>query len=417
MAPHLIVAELTRRGGRALLGALSLVVGVATFLSLQSYSAAYREAARAPLDQIGADVVAQREGDRPESFDGIVLPHSTSPLTAEDVHSIQSIPGVQAVAGAALFWSFQEEALLVALGVDPAVPVGPARLGAGVTEGRFLQTGETGAAVVDASYAAERNLTVGDSVQVAGERFPVIGLVDTARAGAVANANVYLPLSDAQRMVAASDGVSSVHPTTREDVNILFIRADPLRGEQVADEVSRQLGETALVTTPQSLSGLVGATFAAVDRFGIAIGAVALLIAVLGLLRAVQANLLERRRDMAVLRAVGWTRASLRRQLIGETVSLSAVGLVGGIAVAAGITALLSLITVSIPIPWEVSPTPHFVPGGAEGLSVQVTLDAALTPTALLVVVVITAVVALGCGYLAARRAATIKPAEALHAQ
>ena len=58
MAPHLIVAELTRRGGRALLGALSLVVGVATFLSLQSYSAAYREAARAPLDQIGADVVA-----------------------------------------------------------------------------------------------------------------------------------------------------------------------------------------------------------------------------------------------------------------------------------------------------------------------------------------------------------------------
>jgi putative ABC transport system permease protein len=77
--PYLL-AELSHRPGRTLTAVLSVAVGVALFISLQAYAAGYRQAAWAPLAQIGADIAAQRQGDVPEAFAGPVFPHSTAPI-------------------------------------------------------------------------------------------------------------------------------------------------------------------------------------------------------------------------------------------------------------------------------------------------------------------------------------------------
>lgn len=55
--PYLL-AELSHRPGRTLTAVLSVAVGVALFISLQAYAAGYRQAARPPLAQIGADIAA-----------------------------------------------------------------------------------------------------------------------------------------------------------------------------------------------------------------------------------------------------------------------------------------------------------------------------------------------------------------------
>ncbi|MGH3566000.1 MAG: ABC transporter permease [Pseudonocardia sp.] len=413
MKLHLVVAELLHRPKRTVAAVLSLALGVAIFLSLQAYSSGYRQAARAPLEQIGADLVAQREGDRPESFDGVVFPHSTAPMSADEVRRIQTLNGVQQVAPALLFWSFQNDDLIVALGVDPTVPIGPARLATGITEGRFLESADTGKAVLDASFAAGRGLVVGDRVDLAGDEFDVVGLVDTSQAGQVANANLYLPLADAQGIVSGPDGVTSTRTVLPDDVNIAFVKVDPAVGPAVAEAVSTQLGTGAIVTTPQSFDGVLGQTFSMVDRFGQLIGLVALLVAALGLFRSVQSNLLERRRDLAVLRAVGWTRRSLGMQFIAESIVLTMIGLIAGIGIALGAGAALSRTQVTVPVPWDLSPTPHFVAGGAKDLGVRVSLDASLGAWPLMVVIAVAMIVAVGCGSAATRRAARIKPAEA----
>jgi len=54
-----LFTELLRRPGRTLAAVLSVAVGVALFVSLQAYAAGYRQAARAPLAQIGADIAVR----------------------------------------------------------------------------------------------------------------------------------------------------------------------------------------------------------------------------------------------------------------------------------------------------------------------------------------------------------------------
>ncbi|MFE9775261.1 ABC transporter permease [Streptomyces sp. NPDC005931] len=410
MHRHFLSAELRGRPARTLTGAISFAIGLALFLSLQAYGNGYREAARTPLTEIGTDIVAQREGDRPDAFEGVVFPHSAAPISADEVEKIRRVEGVEEVGRALFLWSFQNDDLVVALGVDPATGTGPGRLRAGVREGRFLTAGDSGAAVVDLSYAEQKKIRVGGSVTVDGRDHTVVGLVDSSRAGQIANANVYIPLPDAQDMSTRA-GL-----TKPADVNMVFVTSRPSRSSAVAKDMKSLLGEDGLITTPQSFDKVLGPTFGLIDRLGLLVGVAALLVAAAGLARTVMSNLAERRRDVAVLRAVGWSRRSVTSQLTAETTAVTLLGLGLGVLVAGAVTWALSRTQVTVPVPWELSPTPHFLPGGARRLSLTVPLDASLGPA----MIAVAAVVSLGTAGLvsviAARRAAGIKPMEAWRA-
>jgi ABC-type antimicrobial peptide transport system permease subunit len=408
----LIATELARRPRRTVTGVISVGLGVGLFLSLQAYATGYREAAREPLALIGSDVVAQRQGNRPESFEGVVFPHSTSPIHNDEVDRVRRVAGVEAVAPAMFFWSFQNKELVVGLGIDTSSDVGPSKLAAGVSAGRFLTNEDRQVVVLDDSYAKERGLVTGSRVSIAGEDFSVVGTVDTSRAGQVANANAYLPLADSQRLVEASAGVRAVHDVRQGDANVLFVRSNPARGLAVAEDITAIMGKEAIVTTPRSFDQVLGPSFTVIDRFGLIIGLVALALAAASLLRVVLSTLMERRRDIAVLRAVGWTRTSLRGQLVGESTLLTATGLVAGMAFASVTGWILRQTLVTIPVPWELSPTPHFVAGGARQLAIDVPLAADLQLTSIGVVVAVGVLVAIGSGLAASRRASNIKPSE-----
>ncbi|ROP28641.1 ABC transporter permease [Couchioplanes caeruleus] len=407
----LVWAELTGRPIRTLTGAVSLAIGLALFLSLQAYGSGYRQAARAPLSEIGTDIVAQREGDRPQAFEGAVFPHSAAVITDDQASSIAATDGVEATSRALIFWSFQDDDLVVTLGMDPAERIGPGRLSAGLRAGRFLQPQDSGVAVLDLSYAEQKQIKTGDTFTIAGQAFTVVGLVDTSRAGQIANANAYLPLADAQK-ITTSAGISG--PT---DVNMVFVTAQPASSEAVAREVAAALGKDSLITTPQSFDDALGSTFSLIDRFGLLVGIAALLVAAAGLARTVSANLAERRRDVAVMRAVGWPRRAVTTQLTAETAAITTLGLVLGVLGAVAVTWALNTTTVTVPVPWELSPTPHFLAGGARQLSLTVPMNASLDVFLIAAAALASLVAATLVSILAARRAAGIKPMEAWRVQ
>ena len=412
MNPGYVLAELRRRPARTLAAALSLAAAVALFISLQAYSSGYRQAARAPLAEIGTDVVAQRQGVRPQGFEGIVFPHSTAPLHEEEVERVRRLPGVEAIGEAMFFWAFEADRFLVGLGIDPGQRAGPGRLRAGLRSGRFLEPGDRGVAVADDSYAVQNRLAIGDSVVVGGQSFEVVGLVDTSRAGQVANANVYLPLDDVRPLVASAPNVRAVHDVRPDDANVLFIRAEATRGPAVARRVGEVLGPGALVTTPRSLAGVLGSTFGLIDRFGAAVGGAGLLVAALALLRATAVGLVERRRDVGLLRAVGWARRNVMAQLTAEALVTAALGVAAGLAVALAVAWGLSLTEVTVPVPWELSPTPHFLPGGAKEVAMTVRLPARITAGLAGGSVALSVALAGVVSLWLARRSAAIKPAE-----
>ncbi len=412
-----LTAELSRRPFRTLTAILSIAIGIAMFISLQAYANGYREAARAPLSEVGADITAQRQGDIPESFEGIVYPHSVAPIHRDEISAIAAIPGVQAVAESLFFWSFEEDRFVAGLGFDPAVEFGPGRLKVGLVDGRFLLSNDADVILVDAGYALQNDLGLDDVVTIAGRSFTIVGLIDTARVGQVANANLYLTLADAQEMAAAAPNVLAVHDMRADDANLLFLKAEQTQAEEVVVAAEAVLGEQALISSAESFSEQLGALFDLIDRFGLLVGLIAFLFAAAILVRAIAAGVWERRQEIGMMRAVGWRRRDITRQLLAETTIIALLGALVGVALAWLITFLMSRATVTVPVPWELSPTPHFLPGGAQEMAVIVPLAAQITPALALAALGLALVAAALVGLWLPNRIANIKPAEVLRSE
>jgi lipoprotein-releasing system permease protein len=366
---------------------------------------------------VGADITAQRQGDVPEGFEGIVYPHSVAPIHRDEIEAISAIPGVENVAESLFFWSFEEDRFVAGLGFDPAVNFGPGRLKAGLVDGRFLQPDDHNVTLADSSYAAQNGLEVEDVVIIVGQSFTIIGLIDTARLGQVANANLYMPLADAQAMSTVAPNVLAVHDMRPDDANLLFLKAEQTQAEEVVTAAEAILGDKALVSSAESFGEQLGTLFDLIDRFGVIVGLVALLFAVAILLRSLAAGMWERRREIGMMRAVGWRQRDISRQLLAETLLITLLGAMVGLALAWMVTFVMSKTAVTVPVPWELSPSPHFLPGGAKEVAVVVPLAAHITPTLALAALGLSLAAAALVGMWLPRRIVNIKPAEVLRSE
>ena len=133
--------------------------------------------------------------------------------------------------------------------------VGPAILRRYISQGRFWGAGRPGI-LVETAYAQQFGIKPGDRIPLADEIYTVAGLVDASRVPKVATANMYLPLSQAQRIAAASPNLQTVSPFASSDVNLLFITADQAKTAQLVSSLGALLGPKASISTPESFSSL-----------------------------------------------------------------------------------------------------------------------------------------------------------------
>ena len=355
--------ELYYQKRRTLTATLGLSIGIAILIILNALSLAYRQAARTPLKEVGADITVQRSGDVPQELSGALFPCSAVTIRRDEVEKIQKLPGIQKLGQALLLWVFDPKRASIVMGIEEENTIGPAILRSSVTEGRFLEK-EKPETLVEVTYAQQFGIKLGDTIQVANKEYPVVGIVDASRAAKIAVANVYLPLTEAQKMAASSKQLQSVSPFNPEDVNLLFIKADQ---EKIADLASRLkgiLGEKSTVATPDSFLKLLGNLFALSEKFTLVASLIAVLIAILIAFKTMAGNITERAQEIGILKAVGWTNRNVVTQLMGESVIQCFAGGILGLLIALLVTFGLSFMKVNIPIPWEMSPTPHFLPGG-----------------------------------------------------
>jgi len=408
-----VFQELTRRRRRTVIAVIGLSIGIALLVILNALSLAYHEAARAPLKEIGADITVQRPGNVPEEMAGAVFPCSAVTIRRDEIDRIEKIPGVRGMGTALLLWVFDPNRAWIVLGIERENPVGPSILRNFVTEGRYLAVGKP-EALVEAAYARQFDIWLGDSVSIAGRSFPVVGLVDASHAPKIAVANLYLPLSEAQAIAAASKPLQSVSPFAQGDVNLLFIRADQQKITSVASALKGILGDKVAVATPDSFLKLLGNFFALSEKFTLAAALIAILIAVLIAFKTMAGNVAERTREIGVLKAVGWTRRNVTLQLLTESVVQCFIAGVLGLLIAYAVSFALSFMTVNIPIPWEMSPTPHFLPGGGAPLFKTLRLPVHIPVSLALFAVLLSVVIGGLTGALLSSHISKIKPSEVL---
>jgi ABC-type antimicrobial peptide transport system permease subunit len=410
---HYLMNELYYQKRRTIAAVIGLSIGIALLIILNSISAAYRQAAHAPLKEIGADITVQRPGNVPERLEGSVFPCSAVTIRDDQVKKIQDLPGVRGIGKAVLLWVFDPNRAWIVLGIEQQNTVGPATLSRAVTEGRFLEEGKT-EALIELSYARQFNIKVGDTISVAKRAYPVVGMVDASRAAKIAVANVYVPLSEAQNLATSSPQVQSVSPFQPTDVNLLFIKADQEKIGALASALPNIVDKKATIGTPDSFLKLLGSLFALSDKFTMAASLIAIIVAILIAFKTMAGNIAERAREIGVLKAVGWTNRNVVSQLLSESVIQCLLAGILGLAIAFVASVGLSFIKVSIPIPWEMSPTPHFLPGGGDQVFKTLRLPVHVSFSLAAFAILLSVVIGGFTGALLGRNISKIKPSEVL---
>lgn len=405
--------ELYYQKRRTLAAVIGLSIGIALLIILNALSMAYRGAAHLPLQEIGADVTVQRSGNVPKDLKGAVFPCSAVTIRDEEVKRVETLRGIRGIGKAVLLWVFDPDRAWIVLGVEQQNSVGPSIVRNAVTRGRFLKEGKL-EVLVEMAYAHRFGIKVGDTISVANRAYPVVGLVDASRAPKIAVANLYLPLPEAQRLAAASAQVQAVSPFKPVDVNLLFIKADEEKIPELSTTLRTLMGKNATIGTPDSFLKLLGSLFAISDKFTLAASLIAIFVAVLIAFKTMAGNITERAREIGVLKAVGWTNRNVVMQLMAESVAECVMAGILGLLIALVAAYGLSFMKVDIPIPWEMSPRPHFLPGGGDQLFKTLRLPVHVPWTLAFFAIVLSVVIGGLTGSLLGRNISKIKPSEVL---
>ncbi len=324
---------------RAALSALGVAIGIAAMVAVLGISASSKAGLVAELNELGTNLLTVAPGQT-DFGKAAVLPEAAS-RAVRGLESVQSASGVTAVSSASVRQSpYIEAAETGGIGVYAAEPNLLDTLGGTVTQGRFLnRANERYPLVVLGSVAARRlgvsRLTVsGRPVQVylGGTWFTVAGIIGPQ------------PLApEIERAALIGYPVAARLFGTTRHASMLYVRADPERvGEAdalLAATADPQNPEQTEVSRPSSGLQARADAQSTLTAVFLALGAVALLVGGVGIANVMVISVLERRPEIGLRRALGARSVHIAVQFLGESMLLSLLGGVVGVALGVAATA------------------------------------------------------------------------------
>jgi putative ABC transport system permease protein len=334
-----------RRPGRTVLTLLGITLGVAASvaiaLTLRTTRRAHREMFEAVGGRASLEVVAEGLGGFPASL-------------ADELGRVEGVrAAVPVIHTPALLVGARGAVPVLALGVDPARD-GAARDYA-LRRGRPL--GDGPGALLEAGFAEANGLDVGARAELltVGGQAPVrvAGLLEPRGAAAFnGGAVAFLPLPAAQRLFRLAGQVNCVQLVLAEG-------ADP---DEVEAAVRGRLPAGLTVQVP-SARAVSGRHLIASSELGLAtLGTVSVVAGAFVILNAFLMSLGERRRHLAILRALGATRSQVARLLLREAALLGGAGAALGVglgwALSLGLRQVMGqVMTLTLPAPaWSWGP-------------------------------------------------------------
>ncbi len=366
------LSELTFRRGRSLVTVISIALAVVAAVVLTALATSYGNALQVPIETVGADVVLQTQGDIPPKLEGLVFPHPNALIPADMVKQIQALPGAISLTRAVYMWDLEPDRYESVLGIENT-DAGLARFRALLVAGKPI-TADSKAVLIDSDFANNNHFKVGDDIKVGDETFPVAGIVDSARTGTVVRADVYMPLAPAQALATAAPEVRALYPFGPDDTNLVLVKANREQLEAVVNRITDLLGKKGVVSSELSMRQALSGVLFLSQSMGLIIAAIIGVFAAAFVWRATATSVAERRREMAILQAVGWSWRHIREQVLVENFALAVIGTAAGFVLALAVVLALGHVSVTVDLPWDLSSTPHFIP--------QATLNRTQTITA-----------------------------------
>ncbi len=389
------VGALRSQPVRSTLTALGIAVGIAAVVLLTSLGTGLQRFVLSEFTQFGTNLLQVTPGRKTTLGLSGAMINSVRPLSIDDAQALAVLPHVRAVCPS-VFGNVAVEgggktrrAMASAVGATM-----PAVWRFEVAQGSFLPPDEPRSARAFAVLGDKlwrelfgaRN-ALGEIVRIGGDRYRVVGVM--AKKGQFLGIDlddaVYLPVGRGLELFDRQ-GVMQI--------DVLFA------GEAVAREVEAAVRRTLVarhgvddctVQAQQQMLDVLGSVLGVLTFAVAALGGISLIVGGVGILTIMTIALRERIGEIGLLRAIGATRAQLRRLFLGEAAALAAIGGTAGLLFGLGAAWLLHVLVPALPVavtPWQVLL--------AEGVSLAIGLAAGVVPAA---------------------RAARLDPIEALRAE
>ena len=299
-----------------------------------------------------------------------------------------------------------------AAGVDPTHPASGLVTTEQLTAGRWIGRDAPDEILLNAAYANTKSLKVGSKIPINGTEYTVVGLVRPTLTGSTAD--VYFPLATLQQLAGKEDRVTQV-----------LVKADSAANvDTIAAAIRKQLPGAEVVTTKalaDEVTGSLADAKSLANRLGGALAVIVLAAAFAIAVLLTLSSIAKRVREIGTLRAIGWSRGRVVRQLLGETVGIAAVGGVLGLGVgaivAAGVHAFspsLTATTSGIPGVGSSTLSGFFNQAATAAQTTTVKLSAPLRPSTLALGVLFALVGGVLAGLIGGWRAARLAPVTAL---
>jgi putative ABC transport system permease protein len=363
------------RSGLTILG---IVIGVMTVILISSTINGLNAQVDAAVQGLGTDVIWAFRfpviGVRPTTE---ML--TRKQLTYDDVLAARDLPHVSAASGGIRFFNpqFNVGNLSVKYGnhsVQGTILEGddaevPDVYNINLTSGRYFndldEDRRANVTVLGHDTAEElfgNEDPTGKEVQIEGDMFTVVGVMDKRKSLISGNKNpedniAYFPLGTFRKIHPEQlDYWVSVKSDTPQNRNLVQDELEELLRRR--RKVRPEQDDNFAIFTPDSITRLWGQITGGLFAFMIAVSSVGLMVGGVGVMNIMLVSVTERTREIGIRKAIGAQRRTIMLQFTIEAITLCAIGGIIGILLGGGLTllvrALISFLPAYLSVLWTI---------------------------------------------------------------
>jgi putative ABC transport system permease protein len=306
MMGELVIRNLLHRPLRTMVGVMAVAVEVALVVLIVGLTSGLLTETAKRIEGIGADIMLQPPAA------SIFLGFSGSPMPMKIGDKLAQMKYVQAVAPALLQFN-SAGGVEVIYGIDPesfrAVSGGFVFL-----QGHDMESPDD--LLVDDWAAKAKHLKVGDTYNLLNHDWHVVAIIEHGK-----GARLFVPLSTLQDLVGAHDKAS-----------IFLLKCTrPEHTEDVTEEIHAVLPGYTVRPLKDFLSLMTSTNIPGLQTFIHAMIALAIAIGLLVIFLTMYTTVIERTRDIGVLKSLGANRSFIVRALLTESAALCIFGIAAGV--------------------------------------------------------------------------------------
>jgi putative ABC transport system permease protein len=268
---------------------------------------------------------------------------SSRPITRDLVDRIEEIDGVeratpvlQTLLDPEQIGGFDIPELLT--GIEPETWFDD-RIDLRLDAGRFLEADEDLVTVIGADLAERYELRVGDSFEIRGRAFQVIGVLE--RTLTFPDKIAYVPLRNAQQIY-----VESVPEAFEERTDALATQSevfptDLAEADAIAAAVADEL-DSVRVVTPEQVADQIGQASVVFNLIIVGASVIAVIVGGLSVINTMVMTVQERVREIGIKKAVGAPTGAILREFVVEATLLGAIGGLVGLSAGALLVVVLN---------------------------------------------------------------------------